>query len=62
MNILRRIINSIIYVLMGSYALYSAYSLRYVPNPSLLTVWALFVFGVMLCAYGAKELFPIRVK
>lgn len=62
MNTLRRIVNSIIYALIGGYALYSAYSLRYVPNPSLLTVLALFVFGIMLCAYSVKELFPVQVK
>jgi len=57
-----RLINAIVYTGVGMFALYCAIHLRYVPNPSLLTVLAVFVFGIMLIAYGVRALIPAKAR
>ncbi len=62
MRTIQRIVNAIVYTGMGIFALYCAICLRYVPNPSRLTVLAVFVAGIVLIAFGARALFPVKLK
>lgn len=60
MGKIQRAINAIVYTGVGMFVLYCAFHLRYVQNPSLLTVWAVFVCGIMLIAFGVRALLPVR--
>lgn len=55
MRIFWKIIDGIILTCSGILAILLAWELRNAPNPSLLFAFGVFVFGVMLIAFGVKS-------
>lgn len=50
-----KVIDGLIYTSFGGFAIYCAWAMRGLENPSLLTVAALFLFGILMVVFGIKS-------